>query len=222
LDLGTGHGRSARVLAESCGRHVIGVDIDLEKLFDARARLVGEPLDFVRGEAARLPFRGESFALVTAIFTIHEIERSSVLLALREVRRVLKPEGGLIVVDKCRVPALTLPEELTLLTEEAFHSALEQARGARVTGVMAPDDLVELVESAGFEVEERWVGRVGKWLPPEEFLKSWGAKTKSLIQQIEDQDAADRLRKLVDRIVEIAKEHGYGPAPALCARFSKT
>lgn len=222
LDLGTGHGRSAQAVAESCKRFVVGIDLGGEKLAEARKRLAGLPVDFVCADATRLPFKDESFALVTATLTVHEFERSSVRSALLEVKRVLMPEGRLVVIDKCRISGLSPQEELTLLTEEAYHKALKYAAGVEALGVLKPEEFVKLVESAGFKVEGCCVGRLGKWLPPEEFLSSWGFQTRLLIQQIEDREVADRLRSLVNRIVEIASEHGYGPAPVLFARFSKT
>jgi len=86
LDLGCGCGSLTSQLAE---RNVIGVDIDAKELARNPA------LSGVCAESHRLPFRSNTFDMVVCH---HSLEHLHELTAtIREIRRVLKPEGRLFV-----------------------------------------------------------------------------------------------------------------------------
>jgi ubiquinone/menaquinone biosynthesis C-methylase UbiE len=83
LDVGTGTGQGARLLAKRFpDAEVTGVDVAPAMLDEAR-RLAPE-LTFLEGDAARLPFDDESFDVVA---------NANMIPFLDEVARVLKPGG---------------------------------------------------------------------------------------------------------------------------------
>ena len=83
LDVGTGTGTGARVLAERFPTaDVVGVDVAPAML--AEARKLAPELSFVEGDAANLPFDAESFDVVA---------NANMIPFLGEVARVLKPGG---------------------------------------------------------------------------------------------------------------------------------
>jgi len=92
LDLGCGNGRHSSFL-EGKGYEVICADISWGMLMVARRR-ASNP---VQCDAARLPFRSESFGTVLYLATIHHLPREERLESLKEILRVLKPGGRLIV-----------------------------------------------------------------------------------------------------------------------------
>ncbi|HEX7022614.1 MAG TPA: class I SAM-dependent methyltransferase [Trueperaceae bacterium] len=98
LDVGTGAGHTAAALARLAGR-VVGLDPAVGML-RAAAAAYGQlaNLEFVEGwgDATGLP--GGSFDIVTARHTLHH--HASVPNTLREVARVLKPGGRLVIVDE--------------------------------------------------------------------------------------------------------------------------
>lgn len=96
LDLGVGDGLRMRMLKPE--GEIVGVDVDKEMLVHTRDRRV-EPW---RTSAERLPFRDESFELVTAIEMLEHVEHP--VLVLSEVYRVLKPTGLFV----CVIPNETL------------------------------------------------------------------------------------------------------------------
>lgn len=63
----------------------------------ARARAVGREVDLRQGDAQALPFDDESFDTVVCTFGLCSI--SNVDIALKEMTRVLRPGGTLILVD---------------------------------------------------------------------------------------------------------------------------
>jgi 2-polyprenyl-6-hydroxyphenyl methylase/3-demethylubiquinone-9 3-methyltransferase len=93
LDLGCGKGRYSRALAE-LGAQVIGLDLCAGMLEE------GAGLDRVRATARRLPFRSATFDRVIAVEVFQHLAPRSVDIVCDEVRRVLRPGGIFIIVDK--------------------------------------------------------------------------------------------------------------------------
>lgn len=92
LDLGCGNGRHTRFLEER-GYEVICADISWGMLMVARKRAINP----VQCDAARLPFRSNSFGTVLYLATIHHLPKEERLGSLKEIERVLKPGGKLII-----------------------------------------------------------------------------------------------------------------------------
>ena len=93
LDLGCGKGRFSRALAER-GAKVVGLDLSAAMLLGAA------DIDRVRASARRLPFGPASFDGVMAVEAFEHMAPASLDQVCREVRRVLRPGGTLVVVDK--------------------------------------------------------------------------------------------------------------------------
>ena len=89
LDLGCGDGR----FLPAGG---VGVDLDLERLRAARA---ASPL-VVRADAHALPFGDETFDTVFANRMLNAAGRIDDVL--REIGRVLRPDGSLVVLTRAR------------------------------------------------------------------------------------------------------------------------
>lgn len=100
LDAGCGTGGMLETL-QRYGR-TFGVDSSPEALLLGRQRAAA-PL--VRANVCRLPFASESIDVVTSLDVIYHQDVSSDDEALREMARVLRPRGLLLI----RVPALNLP-----------------------------------------------------------------------------------------------------------------
>ena len=90
LDLCTGTGDLAYFL-KSRGR-VTGLDFSQNMLAAARKKV--PEADFILGDCTNLPFKDNSFDLVTIGFGLRNIENPD--RAIEEIVRVLKPDGVLI------------------------------------------------------------------------------------------------------------------------------
>ena len=102
LDVGCGVGTYAGVLA-AAGARVTGVDSSLPAARAAarRAQDASAPFAVVAGDASKLPFDGASFDLVIAVTALCFV--GSPAQAVREIARVLRPGGRLVVGELGRL-----------------------------------------------------------------------------------------------------------------------
>lgn len=97
VDLGCGTGNVAELLSPLVKR-VIAVDASAAMLKAAQKRLEGRGnVEFVRGEAQRLPLRDASADAVVAFLVLHHVPE--IAAALGEMRRVLRRGGVALIVD---------------------------------------------------------------------------------------------------------------------------
>jgi ubiquinone/menaquinone biosynthesis C-methylase UbiE len=98
LDVGTGAGFLALLFAEM-GHDVTGIDISEGMLEKAKnhAENMGLEIDFFHGDAENLPFEDCYFDLVVSKYLLWTLPEPS--CAVREWKRVLKPEGMIFAID---------------------------------------------------------------------------------------------------------------------------
>ncbi len=102
LDLGSGAGTDSLVAAQMVGGsgHVTGIDMTPEMLARARAsaaEMGAANVEFVEGEAERLPFPDESFDVVISNGVIDLVPDKDAVFA--EIFRVLAPGGRIQLAD---------------------------------------------------------------------------------------------------------------------------
>jgi SAM-dependent methyltransferase len=126
LDCGCGTGNNLRLLREY-GRPC-GIDLTLSGL--AHAKSQGERL-VAQASALSLPFSDAAFDLVTSFDVIYAFDDAMAATALREMCRVLRP-GGALVLNVAALPALrgnhsVLGGEVQRYTRPGLQRHLEQA-----------------------------------------------------------------------------------------------
>ncbi len=95
LDAACGEGYGSALLA-SAAAHVDGVDVSTEAIAHARQRYGGQDhLAFHEADVTRLPFDDDRFDRIVSFETLEHLEAQDEMLA--EFRRVLRPDGVLIV-----------------------------------------------------------------------------------------------------------------------------
>lgn len=101
LDVSCGTGTLVALLAECVGPEgrAVGIDLAEGMLEVARRKHSAPNTEFILANAEDLPFEDDSFDRVTISLAIHEMNREGRRNALKEMRRVLRPEGLVIVAD---------------------------------------------------------------------------------------------------------------------------
>ena len=107
LDVGTGPGRIAIRIAKLNPAFSIDA-IDLSKSMlslaeqNAREQGIGDRIRFSLGDAKRIPFADQTFDLVVCHNMLHQLPDP--LVTVREIDRVTKPHGAILIRDVRRLP----------------------------------------------------------------------------------------------------------------------
>jgi demethylmenaquinone methyltransferase/2-methoxy-6-polyprenyl-1,4-benzoquinol methylase len=153
LDACCGTGDLALACARIGGK-VTGLDFS-ERMLE-RARRKAPALQWVRGDLLSLPFEDASFDAATIGFGIRNVE--DVELALRELRRVLAPDGRLGILEITRPRGFLAPfyrvwfdGVVPLLGKVLPGGSAYTYLPASVRRFARPDELAALVREAGFD-----------------------------------------------------------------------
>jgi SAM-dependent methyltransferase len=137
-DMGCGPGHVTRYLHEQ-GVQVCGVDLSPAMVESARGLTPG--VEFRQGDMLALEAADESWAGITAFYSIIHIPRSDMGQALDELRRVLRPGGLLLLAFH--------------VGEDDIH--LDEWWGQRVSVdffFFRSEEMAGYLADAGFEIEE--------------------------------------------------------------------
>ena len=132
LEVGPGPGYFSPEIARSIpsGKLVL-VDIQQEMLDMARKRLEKKGIanvEYVQGDAVELPVPGASFDVVFLVDVLGEVPEPDRGRCLRELYRVLRPQGLLSITEQlCNPHLLSAPAVQKLAEEEGFR--LERTYG---------------------------------------------------------------------------------------------
>lgn len=143
LDAGCGGGRHLCEAFRNAGVTVVGVDLNRRDLSQARAYLNLMSNDssahwlLSEADVTNLPFREETFDVVICAEVLEHISPSRI--AVRELLRVLRPGGDLVVT----VPRF-LPERICWLLSKAYH----QEPGGHIR-IFRKRELLILLQAAG-------------------------------------------------------------------------
>ncbi len=144
LDVGCGTGTLAVAIKEATPRaDVVGLDADPQvlSLASRKAAASGASISFVRGLATDLPFADGAFDRVVSSLFFHHLDREAKERTLREIHRVLVPQGELHIADWGRpANAIMRAAFLSVQLLDGFATTSDNVRGR----------LPVLVESCGF------------------------------------------------------------------------
>lgn len=195
LDCGCGYGFLLRVLAQSTGAELVGLDPDQARLDHARDRL-GDRITFVAGDAQALPFADATFSHVVCSEVLEHLDDDRAAMA--ELHRVLEP-GGIV--------AITVPSAAYPFAWDPLNSVRQRLTGTHFGGerpwsgiwyghkrLYRPDQLRHLLEESGFVVEaER---PITHYCPPFAHLVLYGLLKPILLSGVLPRrlaNAGDRL-----------------------------
>jgi cyclopropane fatty-acyl-phospholipid synthase-like methyltransferase len=145
LDVGCGIGKPAVQLARATGASVVGISINQGQVDAgnerAKAEGLADQVSFECADALKLPFEDASFDAVLAFESIVHMER---LPALKEMARVLKPGGRVVLTDLIEIEDPDLDNPINAL--ESVTTFLQS--------LVRLEDYHELTAQAGLEIDE--------------------------------------------------------------------
>ncbi|HEY0195837.1 MAG TPA: class I SAM-dependent methyltransferase [Kofleriaceae bacterium] len=147
LDVACGTGRTLHQIAQAHpGLRLYGVDLSPAYIREARkrlAKLAEVSLAVENGEA--LPYADATFDIVTSVYLFHELPRNARRNVARELFRVVKPGGLIVLEDSAQlVESAELAAALRAFPGE-FHEPFYND--------YLEDDLAALLREVGFVVE---------------------------------------------------------------------
>jgi SAM-dependent methyltransferase len=95
LDAACGVGYGIEILASAGAATVTGIDVDPAAVAESKARFGDHAEEILAGDLQQLPFEDDRFDVVVSFETIEHVADAG--RALAEMRRVLRPDGVLIV-----------------------------------------------------------------------------------------------------------------------------
>ena len=137
-DMGCGPGHVAQYLHKR-GVHVLGIDLSPRMV--EQARQLNPGIEFQQGNMSSLDVENEAWGGIVAFYSIIHIPRAEVISVLREFRRVLRPNGLLLLSFH--------------LGQEIIH--LDEWWGEKVALDFVFFQLHEMedyLKAAGFEIED--------------------------------------------------------------------
>jgi len=112
LDIGCGDGVLAYLISQKIRADITGIDIDFSAIKFARQQFKNQNIKarFLKSSAYKLPFKKQFFDVVIATEIIEHLGKPEIML--KEIKRVLKPKGKIII---------TTPIKLSDILEDKMH-----------------------------------------------------------------------------------------------------
>lgn len=143
LDLGCSDGTTTYNISRVSPKlKVTGLDLYKEAIDFAKTKY--ENINFIFADAHKLPFKSGTFNYVTAIEILEHLQNPDE--ALKEIKRVLKPNGTLIIGQDT--------DSLLFKTIWWFWGKTKGSvwQNSHISSI-APDKLIKKIKKAGFKIE---------------------------------------------------------------------
>jgi SAM-dependent methyltransferase len=140
-DMGCGPGQIARYLHRQ-GTDTLGVDLSPRMI--AEAQRLNPDIPFHQGDMLSLPDADNSWGGIAAFYCIIHIPRDQIVDALREMKRVLKPSGVLLLAFHIGDEVKHLDEwwEKPVNLDFAFYQAAEMETWLKEAGFELKETLI--------------------------------------------------------------------------------
>lgn len=173
LEVGSGRGGGSSYIARYLHpAKMTGLDIASNAVEWANDQNKENNLEFIQGNAEKLPFANESFDVVINVESCHAY--GSVPRFLSEVKRVLRPSGIFLCAD------LRGPEGMIKLKEQLAGSGMQLVSEENIT-----QNVVMAIEEENTTKEERIKKHIAKWMQPmfSQFAGTKGSKIHRDLEQ---------------------------------------
>ena len=208
LDAGTGTGDFIEVLKNVFpGAHITGIDPNTESLQEA-AQKYPDSL-FAEMSADKLEFEDNTFDLASISMALHHLP--DVQKALKEMQRVVKPSGW-IIVNELFSDNLNTAQEVHKMLHH-FRSNIDRLLGVSHHETFKKEEIRKIVNKAGINVlidfenniETNFISEQGE-------MEVRIAKMRQSLERIKELPEYDLLKHQIDDFRERYLQYGFQPA----------
>ena len=208
LDVGTGSGDFIAVLKDVFPKTLItGVDPDTESLREAANKY--PDFSFVEMCAENLKFVDNSFDLASISMALHHLP--DIQTALKEMQRVVKP-GGWIIVNELFSDNLNAAQEVHKMFHH-FRSRIDRLTGINHNETFKKEQILQRVKTAGIQIQFYFENKAETNLVAEESeLEIRIDKMYRHLERIQGLPEYDILKPQIEEFRVSALKYGFEPA----------
>ena len=207
LDVGTGSGKFLPILKDAFpGSKIVGIDPLTESLEEAKNNY--PDVQFIQGQAERLPYKAETFDVVSISFALHHLAKVS--KGLREMKRVVKKDGW-IIVNEIISDNLNPSQEVHKMYHH-FRSRIDRMLGVSHHETFKKGQIIQMVEDAGISIQFFFDSNDEPIIKGNDEIKKRADVMKKMLGKIKGKPEYDGLQDQLSEFKKLAKIHGIQQA----------
>ncbi len=211
LDVGTGEGGFLPVLLQTFpGSDIIAIDPNTESLKVARQKFPG--IKFLEMEAEKLKFEDDHFDVVCLSMALHHFPK--VKKALKEIKRVVKP-GGYIIINEPISDRLNAAQEVHKMYHH-FRSRIDRLVGTFHRQTFTSKAILQMLKTAELPVQFYFEHRNNSYLNDGSGeLEIRVGKMKEMLEQIKDRPEYKQMLPQIEEFRDKSLKDGFQQATNL-------
>lgn len=211
LDTGTGTGDFITILKDVFPKaEITGIDPNTDSLHEA-AKIYPELL-FAEMSAEKLEFADNSFDLASISMALHHLP--DIQKALKEIQRVVKP-GGWIIVNELFSDNLSPAEEVHKMLHH-FRSKIDRLTGVSHNETFKKEEIRDIVKASGIEIQFDFENSIEAISTAESNeLEIRLEKMKLHLEKIKGRPEYDIFRPQVEEFRNAALKYGFQSPPRI-------
>jgi len=208
IDVGTGTGDFIEVLMYVFPKaQITGIDPNTESLQEAEKKYPDVSFSEMSGE--KLEFGDNTFDLASISMALHHLP--DVQIALKEMQRVVKPNGW-IIVNELFSDNLNPAQEVHKMFHH-FRSKIDRLTGVSHHETFQKKEIREMIKKSGIQILFDFENNTGKNLITEPGeLEIRVVKMEQHLEKIKDLPEYNLLKLQIEKFRQKAIKHGFQPA----------
>ena len=120
LDIASGEGYGTNLISQNA-KYVYGVDISEETIMLAKKKYIKDNLEYICAQASDIPLKDNSIDVVISFETIEHLKSETQIKFMKEIKRVLKEDGLLIISTPNKLVYSDVPSYNNKYHEKEFY-----------------------------------------------------------------------------------------------------
>ena len=211
LDVGTGSGNFIPKLHQTFPEaKITGIDIDPANLVAARQKF--PEIKFLKMRAEKILFEDNFFDVVSLSMTLHHF--SKIKKSLKEIRRVVKNEGW-IIINETISDNLNQPQEVHKIYHH-FRSRIDSITGTCHRKSFTKNAILQMLKITGIHVQFFFENKKNiNLIENKSDIDSIVNKMQQMLEKIKGHPEYDIMKPEIDTFREKALKFGIQPATNL-------